>query len=173
MKRSFRLVALALVLCISCGAMISCYGSYILWHKVYRWNGTIGNQWARSIVHLLLWIVPVYEICGIIDFLILNTLEFWTGSNPLAMAPGESETQIVMAHNEAFEITATRNRFDIRQMSGVNAGRAVALVYEPDTLGWYIETPEQNVKVAQMEEGNIDFVNLIFPDSSVERVAIR
>ena len=36
-------------------------------------------------MHFILWVIPVYEICiGLIDGLILNTVEFWTGSNPIA-----------------------------------------------------------------------------------------
>jgi hypothetical protein len=172
MRRYFRLIAIALILCFAFVAL-NCYGSYTLFHKIHRWNGTIGNGFVKSLVHLLLWIVPVYEVCLLIDWLLLNTLEFWTGSNPLAMAPGESETQIVMAHNETYEITATMNRFDIRQMSGVNAGHTVALVYNPETLDWYIETQNQTVKVAQMEKDNMEFINLVFPDGKTERVAIQ
>ena len=62
-----------------------CYGSYGLTKKLYRWNGTLGNKWLNSCVHFLLWVFPVYEVCiGLIDGLVLNTVEFWTGSNPLA-----------------------------------------------------------------------------------------
>ena len=32
-----------------------------------------------------MWVVPVYPISiGLVDWLVLNTVEFWTGSNPLA-----------------------------------------------------------------------------------------
>ncbi len=172
MRRSFRLIAIVLVLCFAFCAL-NCYGSYTLFHKIHRWNGTIGNGFVKSLVHLLLWIIPVYEVCLIIDWLLLNTLEFWTGSNPLAMAPGETETQIVMANGETYEITATMNRFDIRQMSGVNAGYTVALVYDPESLSWYIETQSQSVNVARMEQDGKDAANFVFPDGRTERLAFQ
>lgn len=66
-------------------ALTACYGSYSLSNKLYKWNGSLGNKWLNSCVHFLLWVIPVYEICiGLIDGLVLNTVEFWTGSNPLA-----------------------------------------------------------------------------------------
>ncbi len=63
----------------------ACYGSYGLTTKLYKWNGTLGNKWLNSCVHFLMWIIPVYPICaGLIDGLVLNTVEFWSGSNPVA-----------------------------------------------------------------------------------------
>lgn len=62
-----------------------CYGSNACFNKLHKWNGTLGNKWLNSIVHFFLSIFQVYNIClGLIDGLILNTVEFWTGSNPLA-----------------------------------------------------------------------------------------
>ena len=30
------------------------------------------------------WIVPVYEISALADVLVINSIEFWSGSNPVA-----------------------------------------------------------------------------------------
>lgn len=62
-----------------------CYGSNACFEKLHKWNGTLGNKWLNSIVHFVLNIFGVYWIClGLVDGLVLNTVEFWTGSNPLA-----------------------------------------------------------------------------------------
>ncbi len=80
MKKS--LIALALAAAFT---LTACYGSYSLTNKLYKWNGTLGNKWLNSCVHFILWVIPVYEICiGLVDGLVLNTVEFWTGSNPIA-----------------------------------------------------------------------------------------
>ncbi len=80
MKKS--LIALALAAAFT---LTACYGSYSLTNKLYKWNGTLGNKWLNSCVHFILWVIPVYGICmGLVDGLVLNTVEFWTGSNPLA-----------------------------------------------------------------------------------------
>ena len=63
----------------------ACYGSYGLTTKLYKWNGTLGNKWLNSCVHFLMWIIPVYPICaGLIHGLVLNTVDSWSGSNPVA-----------------------------------------------------------------------------------------
>lgn len=61
-----------------------CYGSYGAFHAVHKWNGTVtGGKVGNSVVHFLLWVVPVYPLAATVDFLILNNVEFITGSNPL------------------------------------------------------------------------------------------
>ncbi len=76
------------IITLACASMIvltGCYGSNACFNKLHKWNGTLGNKWLNSIVHFFLSIFQVYNIClGLIDGLILNTVEFWTGSNPLA-----------------------------------------------------------------------------------------
>jgi hypothetical protein len=41
------------------------------------------DQWAREVVFLCLYIIPVYPIAGSIDLIIVNSIEFWTGTNPI------------------------------------------------------------------------------------------
>ena len=76
--------ALAAVICASMITLTGCYGSYACFNKLLSWNGTLGNKWLNSIVHFAMWVIPVYGIATFVDFLVLNTVEFWTGSNPLA-----------------------------------------------------------------------------------------
>lgn len=60
-----------------------CYGKYGAFHKVHNWNKTAtGNKWSNSAIHLGLWILPVYELTIVGDFLIFNTVEHLTGDNP-------------------------------------------------------------------------------------------
>lgn len=61
-----------------------CYGSNACFEKLHKWNGTLGNKWLNSIVHFGMHIIPVYGLAYFVDYLVLNTVEFWTGSNPLA-----------------------------------------------------------------------------------------
>ena len=58
-----------------------CYGSYSAFHAVHKWNGHATNsKIGNSAIHLGLWILPVYELVIVGDFLIFNTVEFATGS---------------------------------------------------------------------------------------------
>ena len=76
---------IAALVCAGMITLTGCYGSNACFEKLHKWNGTLGNKWLNSIVHFFLQIFGVYWIClGLIDGLVLNTIEFWTGSNPLA-----------------------------------------------------------------------------------------
>lgn len=61
-------------------ALPGCYGSYGATKALNRWNGTVSSdRIARSAVHLGLWIIPVYPLAFVGDFLIFNNVEFLTG----------------------------------------------------------------------------------------------
>lgn len=72
------------LLCAGAFALSGCYGHYGCWHKFHKWNGTLGSKWMNSVVHFVLNVIPVYGILYFVDFLVINTIEFWTGSNPIA-----------------------------------------------------------------------------------------
>ena len=77
--------SIAALVCAGMITLTGCYGSNALFEKIHKWNGTLGNKWLNSIVHFFLMVIPVYPISlCFIDGLILNTVEFWTGSNPIA-----------------------------------------------------------------------------------------
>ncbi len=75
-------------------AAAGCYGKFALVKKVYDFNGKVENKYARSAVTWVLIIIPVYEISSLVDFLVLNTIEFWSGKNP-AMAEASTKVQVV------------------------------------------------------------------------------
>ena len=63
-----------------------CYGSFALTKKVYKFNGSVGDKWLKSLLFVAMCIVPVYELSGFVDAIAFNLIEFWTGSNPVAAA---------------------------------------------------------------------------------------
>lgn len=133
-------------------ALQGCYGGFTATKKLYKWNGTLGNKWINSIVMVGLAIIPVYSIAGAADILILNTVEFWTGSNPLAMKAGESETRIVTIEGKDYELTASQNRMEIKPVSAPE--QAVELSYEPAQQAWFAETAAGRQLVAR-EAGDV------------------
>lgn len=71
------------------GATTACYGPFNVTKSLHRWNGQIkGNdpvadKWMRELVFLGLVILPVYEFAALGDAIIFNSIEFWTGNNPV------------------------------------------------------------------------------------------
>ena len=117
--------AILALLCAGILVLSGCHGSYGLTKKLLRWNGTLGNKWLNSCVHFLLWVVPVYEVSiGLVDFLVLNTVEFWTGSNPLAAddsyavknEDGSLSVQYTTSKGETTNLTLQRDENVVRAL---------------------------------------------------------
>lgn len=60
-----------------------CYGSFALTRKLHQFNGTIEDRFARSLVTAGL-VLIVYYWTGLGDWIIFNSIEFWTGKNPIS-----------------------------------------------------------------------------------------
>jgi hypothetical protein len=62
-----------------------CYGPFTLTKKLHSWNGQVSeNKWAVEGVFLVTAVLlPVYGIATLADAIFFNSVEFWTGSNPL------------------------------------------------------------------------------------------
>lgn len=82
----FRAVPLVLALSLMSG----CIGSFALTHKVLEFNKGLGSIVVQEVVFLAFVIVPVYEISIFADAIVLNTLEAFTGDNPIATGPAET-----------------------------------------------------------------------------------
>jgi len=80
-----KFVCAAVLAAFACASVGGCYGKYALFNSAAKFGGRLGGKYVGAVVHLVLWIIPVYEICLVGDLLIFNTIEFWTGSNPVAM----------------------------------------------------------------------------------------
>lgn len=86
MRRASVSVGLAALLALSSVTVTGCFGKFALTRKVYGFNDGIGNKFAKSLVFWGLMIVPVYAVCGFLDIVVFNLVEFWGGSNPIADA---------------------------------------------------------------------------------------
>ena len=82
-----RRIATIMIVLLSAFSITStgCIGRMALVGKVMKFNlSVVENKWGRELVYLILYIVPVYEFAGLIDVLIINSIEFHTGTNPLS-----------------------------------------------------------------------------------------
>lgn len=142
-------IAVALSLAVGLASIQGCIGTFGLTGKVYQFNKSLGSKWVQEIAFLIMIIIPVYGIAVFIDAVILNSLEFWTGSNPVTMQPGEKEVQIVKNEGKTYQVEATQNRFHIIQLEGPEKGATADLVYNPETNTWLAGKDGELKKVAQ------------------------
>ena len=166
MSRIIKAVAIMLVVILLAG----CFGNFQLTRNLYTWNSQVGDKFANTAVMWVLMIIPVYEVCGFIDFFILNTIEFWTGENPLSMSAAEIDIMQVESEGKLYEIKATQNRFDITQLNGEEAGSTVAVIYDPTDSSWYLETENEKIQVASVQDG---FLTLNYPDGKSIRTNLQ
>ncbi|MHB9060885.1 MAG: DUF3332 family protein, partial [Desulfobacteria bacterium] len=79
---------IALVLVAAMGALSAgCFGKFQLTRKVYDINRSIDDKYVRSAATWIFVIVPVYGFAALLDLIVFNVIEFWSGENPVASAP--------------------------------------------------------------------------------------
>lgn len=132
----------------------SCLGSFSAFNGLKNWNQDVtANKFVNNLIFWALNIVPVYSLFMFGDLVIFNLLEFWTGSNPIAMNEGEIETQTIEKNGVRYTMIATKNQMKIRVLSGEKAGKELTLVYEPADKSWNAVQDGKSVKLSSYEDG--------------------
>ena len=80
MRRTTRMLAGLVALSVLTSG---CYGPFNLTRRLYQWNGQVGTKWEREFVFILLAWAPVYGLTVLGDAIVFNSMEFWTGRNPV------------------------------------------------------------------------------------------
>ena len=163
MKRFIACVVLAAFVMANTG----CYGSFQLTKKVYKWNGSLGNKWLNTIVFWVFAILPVYEIATFVDVVVLNLIEFWVGSNPLALNSDIELHKTFENNGKVYEVTMGKGVVTIAQSKGPDAGKKITLAYKQDASAWYLSDGKTSRMVASFDPKPLDNVNLYYPDGKV------
>jgi len=163
MKRIITLVVLAFFIAANTG----CYGSFALTKKIYKWNGSLGNKWVKSIVFWVLEIVPVYEVCAWVDVVVLNTIEFWLGSNPLAFNSTTDTHKMVESKGKLYDVTVGNHKITITEVKGSDAGKTATIAYREASADWVLVADGQQTVVATCNQKPLTMVNLFYPDGKV------
>lgn len=135
MKKKYLSVGVA---CILAGSLMfsSCVGSFSLTSKLLKWNRNISNKFVNELVFFAFWILPVYQISGLADVLVLNSIEFWSGNNPVAkgkkIIEGNDGKYLVECDGKGYTITSQ------------NDGSEVRLDFASETKSWYITTETES-----------------------------
>ena len=141
------------VLLSSCILCSSCIGSFKLWNGMRDWNQGIGNKFVNELVFIALHIVPVYEIAYLADLVVVNTIEFWSGSNPMASnevkeIKGEKGNYLVQTNEDGYTIT---NKDDNMSMN---------LVYNETNKTWNAVTENESVELIKMNDDGTATINM-------------
>ena len=132
MKKKYLTVAIVAALA---GSMLStsCIGSFTLTNKLLAWNRSVGNKIVNELVFIGFWILPVYEVSALADILVINSIEFWSGSNPMAcgkkVIDGKDGRYMVVCDGKGYTITSE------------NDGSVVRLDFDIPTQTWSVVLP--------------------------------
>lgn len=157
-----------------------CFGEFALTRKAYVWHdGVTDSKFVKS---LLLWIPMgfVYSITAFVDVVILNLIEFWSGSNPLSMVEGEHEIQLTTIKGVEYRIEATKDTFTTTQLSGEQAGEVRVMKFDRADMTWkysdskvceqpvmgFLDAEGENVRV-YTDFGTIDMAAADLQDNDV------
>ena len=84
-----KLISAALIV-----SLTGCFGGFKATKAVHEFNREVSrNEWVQEVVFLGLVIIPVYGIATLVDAVILNSVEFWTGDNPMAQAGDQKRVE--------------------------------------------------------------------------------
>lgn len=97
-----RTILLAMLTSTVAVAIPGCYGSFNLVRSVHRFNGEVSSEkWVDELFFLVLIIIPVYPLASLGDAIIFNSIEFWSGSNPISPSAATEPRTIETADGRA------------------------------------------------------------------------
>ena len=146
--------------------LTSCIGSFKLFNNVREWNQELtDNKFINEVIFLLL--SPVYGVCGLVDVLVLNSIEFWTGDNPLAHNVGKTQ-QIMGSDGLMYAVTNLKNGYEVKNP----AGEVVDFTYDKAQKTWSMVTPNgKSVKLLRVKDNTTAEVYL--PDGRTIDVTLN
>ncbi|MBU5635971.1 DUF3332 domain-containing protein [Geomonas sp. Red69] len=140
-----RITAALLAMVMAMVSLQGCYGKMALTRKVYQVNGEVGDKYLRSLVTWVFIIVPVYGIAALVDFVLFNTIEFWSGHNPVAQ--GEKDFQY-SENGDTFKVHAQKSGETLRYTFNRYHGDTYL---DTLTIDWNVKTGNS---VAALREGD-------------------
>ncbi len=156
-------LVLATVVALSASMMMqSCIGSFALFNKVKAWNDKVGDKFVNEVVFVAMWILPVYELSFAADLLILNSIEFWSGTNPALaqtrVIDGKDAQYLVASNEKGYVITNLKTKQETR------------FNFNAQDNSWSLENNGEEVKLFTYIDDS--HVSVLMRDGSYETVEL-
>ena len=137
---------LTLVAVVLSGSLLfsSCVGSFSLFNRLSSWNQSVGNKFVNELVFLAFNIVPVYGVAYLADALVINSIEFWSGSNPMASI---GDVKKVKGENGDYLVETLENGYSITK-EGETA--SMELIYNKELNTWNVVADGVSTELLQM-----------------------
>lgn len=161
MKKHYLSVAVALLLGSSM-LFTSCIGSFTLTNKLLDWNRQVGNKFLNELVFFAFCVLPVYPVTALADVLVLNSIEFWSGENPMAVntkvVEGQDGKYLVVCDGKGYTITSQTD------------GSIVRLDFDEADNSWSVTSDGQSFKLMTIVDDS--HVNMLTPAGDYQLVEL-
>ena len=132
MKHKVITAFMATLLLLTAATTPSCIGSFALSNRLLNWNKNVGNKFLNELVFFAFWILPVYEVCGLADVVVLNSIEFWSGNNPVGTAKAD---KVVEGNDGRYIIKSDQNGYDV---ISCNDGSKMRFDFNKEEQSWSV-----------------------------------
>lgn len=162
MKKFYLTSAIAITLACSL-TFSSCIGSFALTNKVLDWNRQVGSKFVNELVFAAFWILPVYELSALADVLVINSIEFWSGDNPVQAytktIDGKNGTYLVKCDSKGYTITNKETK------------EVVKLDFNAQDNSWSVNKEGKEMKFMQYVDDS--HVKMIAPNGTFQTVNLN
>ena len=162
MKKTKITIALLLALA-ALMPLESCIGSFALTKKVLAWNKQVGDKFVNELVFVAFFILPVYEITALADILVINSIEFWSGNNPVV-----AQTKVIDGKDARYLVKSDKNGYTIANLSDKSI---VRLNFDATTRAWSVE--QNGVETTFMTFVDDTHVNMLTPTGDFTTVELN
>lgn len=157
---------LTLVAVVLSGSLLfsSCVGSFGLFNRLSSWNQSVGNKFVNELVFLAFNIIPVYGVAYLADALVINSIEFWSGSNPMANV---GDVKKVKGENGNYMVKTLENGYSITK-EGETA--SMDLIYNKEANTWNVVANGESAELVKMN--NDGTADLFLPNGEKMNVTL-
>lgn len=140
----------------------SCIGSFALTNKVIKWNNQVGSKFINELVFFAFWVLPVYEVTSLADLIVLNSIEFWSGNNPV-----EASVKSIETDHGTYYIASDESGYSITDPNGA----LFRLDFESESSTWSVKTSDNEI-YPFMTMIDSSHVKMITPDGTFSEVEL-
>jgi hypothetical protein len=110
---------LKVVACLMAGSLVysSCIGSFSLFNSYAKWQCNMtSNKFVNAIVGFVL--MPIVGgITLFVDAVVLNTIEFWSGTNPMQANIGKTK-KVMGSDGRYYAVKTLENGYEVKAPNG-------------------------------------------------------
>jgi len=134
-----------------------CTGSFNLTRKVYSWHRSQPDKWSDELCFLVVALIPVYTISTLADAIVFNSIEFWTGKNPVDMSYVPPSSRIVQNGNVKYRMSFNAKTDQVSLTSLAQGNNNHGIIFEKT----------DNMIMAKNEQGKVLFSSVQNQDGGI------